>query len=207
MTQPRLTRRMTLLGALCLPGCTALTTLNQAAIPRDTYDLAPAPPTGQGPRTSRTLLVLEPSAAAAIATDRILIKPDVLSVTYLPQARWSDDAPLMVQSLLVRSLSAAGQFGYVGAAGSGPVPDVVLLTRIDQFGVDVLADGGFQANIALQLTVLRDRDQRIVGSRRFQGAMPVTDDSATNIVRVFQQITNIILAEAVIWVGSTAARS
>ena len=157
-----LTRRIFVLGSLGLPGCTALNALNQAALPRDTYELQPVAATAGGVRSSRTLLVLEPTAPAAIATDRILIKQDPLSVTYLPDARWSDEVPQMVQSVLIQSLAASGGLGFVGLQGAGPVPDSVLLTRIDAFGVEQQSDGAFQV---LSLIHISEPTRRTIPSR------------------------------------------
>lgn len=197
-----LTRRTFTLATLALPGCTALGVLNDAATPRDTYALQPVSMAGQTRRSSRTLLVLEPSAPAAIATDRILIKQDPLSVTYLPDARWADTVPKMFQTVLIQSIASSGQIGFVGAQGAGPVPDAVLLTRIDAFGVDRQADGSFVARVSFELTVLRDRDQRVLGTQRFATTLAVADDRADTITRSFQQALEALLPQALPWVAA-----
>lgn len=199
-----LTRRMFTLGALGLPGCTAINSLNEAALPRDTYALQPASIASQGRRSSRTLLVLEPTAPAALATDRILIRRDPLSVTYLPDTRWADGLPQMLQSILIRSLASAGRIGFVGAQGAGPIPDTVLLTRIDAFEVDQQTGDRFQARIAFELTLLRDRDQRVLGTRRFVQSLTVANDQTTTIVQGFQRLLDTLLPEAGTWVLAQA---
>ncbi|WP_411890955.1 ABC-type transport auxiliary lipoprotein family protein [Yoonia sp. SDW83-1] len=203
MNRQLLTRRFFVLGAISLPGCTALNTLNQAAQPRDTYDLNPVELEG-GQRGTRSLLVLVPTAPATIVTDRILIKPTPISVAYLPDVRWADEVPLLVQSLLIRSLSFSGQFGFVGPQAAGPVPDFVVLTRIDQFGVDALPDGSFKAVVQMNITVLRDRDQRVIGTRRFEGSALPSNDLAVPVVQAFQQILDALLPDAVRWIGARA---
>ena len=106
--------------ALALPGCGAVRSLNAAASPQDTYELQPVAAT-TGARTGRSLSVEVPSATAAIATDRILIKPGALQVAYLPAVRWVEAAPLHVQSLLIRSVANSGRAGFVGGpTGTGP---------------------------------------------------------------------------------------
>jgi ABC-type uncharacterized transport system auxiliary subunit len=146
------------------------------------------------------LLVLEPTAPASIATDRILIKPNPQSVTYLPDARWADDVPRILRSLLIRSLSESGRIGFVGEAGSGPIPDIVLLTRIDALHVDVEADQTFTARVAFKLTMLRDRDQSVQASQLFRKEAQVPNDKAQVIVQTLQTIMNSALSEAVDWV-------
>lgn len=199
-----LSRRTFVLSTLALPGCTGLDLLGGGAPPRDTFELQPVtvPPTGR--RSSRSLLVLMPSAPAAISSDRILIRQDALSVAYLPEARWSDQVPQMLQSALIRSLAGSGQIGFVGAQGAGPVPDTVLLTRIDAFGVDVTAAGGFVARTSFELTVLRDRDQRVLGTRLFEQSTPIANDQARTIVQALQAQLDVLLAAAVPWVLARA---
>ncbi|MEJ8561974.1 ABC-type transport auxiliary lipoprotein family protein [Yoonia sp. GPGPB17] len=195
-----LTRRMFTLGIFALPGCTAISSLNEAAQPRDTFALQPINIAAEGRRSARSLLVLEPTASAAIDTDRILIRRDPLSVTYLPDARWADGAPQMLQSILVQSLAATGRIGFVGVQGAGPIPDTVLLTRIDDFGVDRQADGLFVVRIACELTLLRDRDQRVIDTRRFAQSGNVSDDAASTIAQGFQTQLDALLSDAVPWV-------
>jgi ABC-type uncharacterized transport system auxiliary subunit len=195
-----LTRRSITLAMLALPGCSALGALNDAALPRDTYALQPVTITGQGRRSSRTLLVLEPTAPAAIAIDRILIRQDPLSVTYLPDERWADTVPSMLQSILIQSLASSGQIGFVGAQGAGPVPDAVLLTRIDDFSVNQQADRSFDVRVSFELTVLRDRDQRVLGTRRFATVLPIADDQARTITLAFQEALETLLPQALTWV-------
>ncbi|MDP5085585.1 MAG: ABC-type transport auxiliary lipoprotein family protein [Yoonia sp.] len=205
MSTANLTRRVALLGASAmLGGCSAVSALNASAQPLDTYDLSPAVGGQSGGGSARTLLVARPEAPAALATDRIMIKPDPASITYLPDARWSDEAPLVLQALLIRSLSAAGRLGYVGRSDGGPVPDRVLLVRIDVFQVDVTPDGRLVAGIACTLTVLNDRDQRVIGSRNFAQSAEAAGDDPAAIVAAFQTVVDSLMPAMTDWVLARA---
>lgn len=195
MTLPNLTRRAALLGAAAsLGGCSAISSLNAAATVLATYDLTPAPGSTAGARSGRTLVVARPQAGAAITTDRILIKPNPLSVTYLPDARWPDEAPAFLQTLLIRSIADTGRMGYVGPAEGGPVPDRALLTRMDAFQVEVRGEA-FLVSVALSLTVLSDSDQRVIATRAFRQSAPVVDDSPLAIVAGFQAVMDALLPQ------------
>ncbi len=197
-------RRLFTFGAFALSGCTTLDLLNPSGDVRDIYELRPITLPAQTGRSSRSLMVLMPSAPAAITTNRILIKQDPLAVTYLPDASWSDSVPQMMQSVLIRSLASAGRIGFIGAQGSGPVPDTVLLTRIDAFEVAVQRDGRFEARISIEMTVLRDRDQRVLGTRRFGGSQILASDQGAIIAQSFQQLLDEILPRATSWVLARA---
>lgn len=194
-----ISRRGAILGALALPGCSAINRLNAAATPRDTYDLRPVA-LERGARVTRSnLLVAEPTAPAALATDRMLIRPGPQSIAYLPDARWSDDVPQLFQSLLVQSLSSTGQIGFVGIPNAGPIPDLVLLTRIDRFDVDVVEGPGFRAVLRFETTLLRDRDQRVIATRRFMQTTPIARDSAGPVAQAFQTLMDQTLPDLVEW--------
>lgn len=199
-----MTRRFALLGgAASLGGCTALTSLNTAATPLNTYDLIPASGSAGGRRSGRTLLVARPDAAAAIATDRIMIKPSPLAITYLPDARWADDLPEVMQSLLIRSIAGTGRLGYVGPGEGGPVPDVALLTRLDAFQAEVTGDV-LNVTVDMTLTLLRDRDQRVIASRVWRQTAPAADDSPAAVVAAFQAALNTLLPEMANWAAAAA---
>ena len=198
MTQ--LTRRAAVLSAICsLGGCSAISSLNAASEPLDTYDLRPVMGPKSGRRTTRTLLVAKPQASAPLTSDRILVKPDAVSITYLPDARWSDELPTLVQSVLVQSISGTGRLGYVGRSDAGPIPDKAMLVRIDAFEVATLEGGTFEARVDIDLTIINDKDQRVVGSRQFSQTRAISSDTPQQIVIVFQEILTDLLPDISDW--------
>ena len=194
-----MTRRLAMLGAAAtLGGCSALSSLNAAATPMDTYDLTPASASATRGGSGRTLLVARPDAPAGIATDRIMVRPGAAAITYLPDARWTDELPTVVQSLLVRSIAGTGRMGYVGPSEGGPVPDLALLTRIDNFEVDV-AGGPVTARVDINLTLLRDRDQSVIKTRTFRNQAISVSDQPADVVAAFQAILDTLLPEMARW--------
>lgn len=201
MHPKNLTRRFVLLGGACsLGGCSAVSALNSAAQPLDTYLLSPAAGSSTGRRSARTLVVARPEAPAAIATDRIMVRSGPAAISYLPDARWADELPLVLQSLLVRSISETGRVGYVGKSDGGPVPDRALLMRLDTFEIVAQADGTFTAHVGMTLTVLDDKTQRVLATRSFSQITPVLNDSAAVIVAAFQTSLDLLLPAVADWV-------
>ncbi|MFX0542005.1 ABC-type transport auxiliary lipoprotein family protein [Roseovarius sp. S4756] len=197
-----LTRRAAMLGAAAsLGGCSALSSLNAAATPLDTYDLSPAAGSTAGRRSGRTLLVALPNAPASITSDRIMVKPGAAAVTYLPDARWSDELPALVQSLLVRSIAGTGRMGYVGPNEAGPVPDLALLPRIDAFQVEITGEAAV-AKIDISLTLLRDRDQSVIKTAVFRNEVAAANDTPTAIVAAFQAILDAHLPQMANWAAT-----
>ncbi|WP_299844627.1 ABC-type transport auxiliary lipoprotein family protein [uncultured Jannaschia sp.] len=201
-----LTRRAALLGiAASLGGCSALSSLNAAATPLATFDLLPVPGPASGPQSGRTILVARPGTPAAITTDRIVIKPNPLSIAYLPEGRWPEELPSVLQSLLVRSISGTGRVAYVGPVEGGPVPDIVLLSRVDAFQAETAA-AGVEVVVDLEMTLLNDRDQRVIASRGFERRVRASGDVATAVVPAFQAALDAVLPEIADWVVAVTVR-
>jgi cholesterol transport system auxiliary component len=207
---------MTLRTARCLlvalvlalsAGCTAVSSIESAARALDVYELMPAARVPGGSRTSRSVAVEVPSSSAAVATDRILVKPDPLAVAYLPGARWVEPAPAHLQSLLIRSLDGSGRTGFVGASASGALPDYVLLTRLEAFQAEIepRAQPPVRVVVAITLSVMRDIDGRIVASRRFERTATAANDSPATVVSAFNAAMAVILPEATAWAIASMA--
>ena len=141
-----------------------------------------------------------PASPAAIASERILVKPDPLSVAYLPGARWIEPVPAHVQSLLVRSLAGSGRTGLVGASATGMLPDYVLLSRIDAFQAEIARgpEPPVRVVVAMTLSIVNDIDGRVVASRRFERTVARSDDAAI-VVSAFNVAMSGILREATAW--------
>ncbi|SFI29377.1 ABC-type transport auxiliary lipoprotein family protein [Jannaschia pohangensis] len=199
-----LPRRALLLGLVASSsGCAALGALENASRALPTYELTPVAGSG-GARRAVTLVVARPEAPAAISTDRILIKPDPLSVAYLPDARWSEEVPQLVQSLVIRSIAESGRLGYVGSADGGPLPDVALLLRVDAFQAEPVAgQDAVPVRTALSASLIRDSDQRVLASRDFAGASLAASDRPADLVPAFQNALGPGLAALADWVART----
>jgi cholesterol transport system auxiliary component len=190
------------------PGCAAIRSLDSAAASLDTYELQPAD-VPSGPRTFHSITVDMPASPAAVGTDRILVKPDPLTVAYLPGARWIEPAPAHIQSLMVRSLANSGRTGLVGASAAGMLPDYVLMSRIDAFQAEVAGpDQPVRVVVGMTLSIMSDIDGRIVATRRFGRTVNVPSDAAPAVVSAFNVAMSDILARATDWaIASIAGRA
>jgi cholesterol transport system auxiliary component len=201
-------RAVLLALALGVPaGCGAVRSLNTAAESLDVYELTPTSQASGGARSGRSLAIETPSAPAAIATERILVKPNPLAVTYLGGARWVEPAPAHVQSLLARSLAGSGRVGMVSTTATGPLPDYDLVTSIEDFQAEITpgAEPGVEVVIAMTMTLVRDIDARPVGARRFEARVAANSDAPTDIVSAFNQAMSAVLREATGWTISAMA--
>lgn len=205
MPLPRL-RTAVVLAALALPaaGCTTVSSINSAARSLDAYELSALPPRASGHGGSRLLFVAEPSAPGAVASDRIVIKPNPLQVTLLGDGRWVQAAPTHLRDVLARSFANTGRFAFVSTASVGPLPDFTLLTDINSFEAQVLPRGGSAARVVVSVTlsVVRDADMRLIASRTFTRTAEAPDTDAMAVVSAFEAANSALLHEAVPWATS-----
>ncbi|MEO0361991.1 MAG: ABC-type transport auxiliary lipoprotein family protein [Pseudomonadota bacterium] len=186
-----------------LSGCAAIPTVGAASRPLAAYDLSPLVERTTSSPTGGYLLVEPPEASGGLATDRIMIRPDPLAVQYLPAAKWVEDAPSLVQRLIVESFMASGEYQLVALRDFGPNPDYVLVTDLTAFQTEA-TDAGFSVRVALVATLVRDRDRRILSSRAFEATRPAASSAPIDVVRAFDEATGEALALLRDWASEVA---
>lgn len=186
---------------LLLSGCGALSSLSNAGRELDAFTLSPARGTGEAPSGNLHLIVELPTSTGAIGTDRILIKPVPYQAQYLPDGRWIEAAPILVQNLLVASFQNIGGFRLVGRTGAGLMPDYTLMTELQEFQAEPAGAeaAGFTLKVTLLATLIRESDRRIVASRRIAASNTVPSDETASLVAGFDRIMQNVLTETVLW--------
>jgi cholesterol transport system auxiliary component len=126
-------RRRTFLlgGTLLLAGCNILPKVQD---PTTLYTLTPKTTYPPGLPTVNWQLVVElPTAAAGIDSARIALSHNPFTLEYYAKAAWTDNAPGMIQSLLVESFERTGKIIAVGPESAGLRPDFILKTDLREF--------------------------------------------------------------------------
>ncbi len=186
-----------------LSGCTALGVLDQATAPQDAYQLqAPAVgPVARGRPRAEDLVVEIPAASGAIDTDRILIRPQTTQVQYLPDARWIEPVPEMIQSALVEGLERSGGFRFVGRKPLGASGDVALVGNLVDFHAALVPEtDGARIEVRLTLRLVREDDAAVIASRTFAAGDASPDTSTEALVDAYDRATTRVIGEAVGWV-------
>lgn len=189
--------------AALLSGCGAISAIGDATTPLDAYDLhAPADgPVAQGRPLQRDLIIEIPSASGALDTDRIMIRPNPLQAQYLPRARWSDPTPVMVQTLMLRSIENANALRYVARrplAGSG---DFALIAELTDFQAE-LDEETDTAMVRLRLVarIVRESDASILATRTFSSSAPAADLETLALVESFNTAAAPLMRDLTGWV-------
>lgn len=194
---------------LLLSGCGALDVLDRASAPLEVFELR-SPEIAAPARASRPLDVIVelPVASGSIATDRIMIRPDPLRAQYLPDARWADPVPQMVQTLMVRSLGDSAALRYVGRSPLGVGGDYAVLTEIIGFHTEAFAAEGAQVEIELLVRLVRESDAAVVSTRRIEAVSEAPSTDSAALAAAFDRAMRAALGEFTGWVlGEVGAGS
>jgi cholesterol transport system auxiliary component len=186
---------------LIAPGCSTISALSSASEPLEVYELR-APTVPSTVRRSGTELVIEePAASGALAVERIMIQPGPLQAQYLPGVRWADTAPIILQTLLVRSLTETGALGSVGRRPVGTIADFAVLSELTDFQAET-ADGNRGAEIVVRVSfrIVRERDARVIATRTFERRELADDTGVETIVPAFDRATSGLIAEVIPWI-------
>ena len=189
-------------GALSLGGCAALSGLGGGPA-LDAFELrAPANPPVAGRSLARDLVVETPEAGPALDLDRIMIRPNPLQAQYLPGARWTGDAPVMMQRLMVRTLQDANAFRFVGRRPLGPGADFALVSELTDFQAEDTADSTI-VRIRLVARLVREQDATVIASRSFTATTPIESLDTLVVVQSFNTATDSLMRDLSTWVQST----
>lgn len=180
-----------LAGALALSGCAAL--LPQT--PNDIYDLSAPGEVATNARGNLQLLVPQPSAIAALDTERIAARPTPAQYAYLPGAVWSAGLPSLLQARLMETFQNTGRIRAAALPGQGLVIDYQIVTDIRAFE---LREEGAVAEIAVKL--MDDTNGRVVRSRIFRQAVPVASTDNAAIVAGLDAAMDAVFVEIAGWV-------
>lgn len=190
-----------LLMLASLSGCSALSALNDASQPLEIYELRTPEVTGTASRRSTEVIVEEPIASGALATERIMVQPAPLQAQYLPGVRWSDTAPVMLQTLMVRSLAETGALASVGRSPVGTRADFAVLSELTDFQVEAgEAEADVLVRVRLIVRLVQESDSRVVASRTFANTASAPSTDPAPVAAAFDAATSRLLSDAVSWI-------
>lgn len=194
---------LALIAAFALSGCAAIGALNQASAPLDVFQIrAPQSlPVARGRPQGIDFIVEPPAASGVIDTDRILVRPNATQIQYLPDARWSETAPAMLQTALVEGFERTGAFSFVGRRPLSTSGDVALVSNLTEFHAEIptgAAAGTVRMTIIVRM--VRESDTAILASRSFSRTVAVPDTGTPAIIAGFDAAAQEILRDLTLWV-------
>lgn len=189
---------MSVLVASVLSGCGGGSGMFAPA-PPPTYDLLAArhfsPPVG-APRAQ--LIVTEPTALAAFAADKVVVRPRPGETAALSDAQWEDRLPKLIQARLIQSFENARWLRRVGRPEDKIATDFVLLSEVRHFEISA-ADQSAVVEIAAKL--VHERSGRIIAARVFRAVVPAASTQGDGAVAALNGAFVKVATELVRWTG------
>lgn len=130
-------RRPALAAVLALAALGGCEILPRVSEPVQLYTLTPKTTFHTTlPRVDWQLVVEVPSAPAGLNTSRIALSRSPFTLDYYAKSAWTDNAPLMIQTLLIESFESTRSIVGVGREAVGLRPDFFLRTDLREFTAD-----------------------------------------------------------------------
>jgi cholesterol transport system auxiliary component len=169
------------------------------AAPPPTFDLA-APRDNLGARPGQGLIVVaEPSALAAIDTNRLIVMTRGGGLAYLGDAQWSDRLPKLVQVRLIQTFENAKRLTAVGRPGDRLLPVAQLNSEIRRFGID---EATGEAVIEMSVKIVQDRTGRILAGNIFTRSVPAGGSGGPLAAAALDLAMQEMLRDIVRWTSS-----
>ena len=162
----------------------------------ETYDLTAPSSFGQIGSSRAQLLIANPSSVAVLDTERIVLRPDPVVVTYLKGAQWTDKLPRLVQIRIVEAFENTGRIRAVGRPGEGLLIDYQLVLDIRRFEADT-ATG--LAVVEISAKLLNDRNGRVVATQLVGGQASLAGSGKDEIVLALDAASQAAMERIVTW--------
>lgn len=201
MSQAVSRRRILQLGgaALLLGGCEVLPKVSE---PIDLYTLTPKTTFAEElPKVNWQLVVELPVAAAGLDTARIALQRTPYTLEYYARAAWTDNAPAMVQTLLIESFESTGRILAVGRESIGLRPDFILKTDLREFQAIYYEDEASGApiiRVRMNAKLVQMPERRIVASNTFEYRAGAASNSFKDIIEAFDTALGSVIKKIVV---------
>lgn len=181
-----------------LAGCSVLQGVNT---PVNLYTLTPKTTYPEGlPPVDWQLVVETPVSATSLNTSRIALQRTPLTFEYYADAAWTDNAPAMVQTLLIESFESTKRISGVGREAIGLRPDYILMTDLREFEAVYDGDNPIPTIwIRMNAKLVKLPERRIVASETFGEKLPAAGSKLTDIVAAFDEALGSVFKQIVMF--------
>ena len=184
--------------AILLAACAGM--LPGSGAPPDLYTLTPKSTYASNlPTVTWQLAVEVPVAAESLNNSRIALRHDPLSLLYYKGARWTERAPVMVQTLLIESFENSGKIVAVARKATDIRADYVLKTDLREFQAEYDAGGAPVAHVRLNAKLVVMPKRAIIASETFESSVQAAGSDVAQVVAAFDSALGKTLKQIVEW--------
>jgi cholesterol transport system auxiliary component len=155
-------------------------------------------PSADWPQARWSLLVLRPVANQSLDTERIVVRPAPGALQVYKGAAWSDTAPDLVQTSLLRAFEDSGRILSVARPGGAVRGEYQLATELRAFD-SIYSGASPDAVIEVHARLIRVADGRAVSARTFRIAEPAGGTDVATVSEAFSRALAKLDADVVAW--------
>lgn len=161
------------------------------------------------PRVDWQLVVERPVASAGINTQRIAVQRSPVTLDYFARASWTDQAPALVQTLLIESFENTGKIRAVTRESSQLRADYVLQTELREFQAEYDKAGQPpQVHVRLNGKLIRMPDRTIIANLTADRLGRAEKPDMESVILAFDETLGKVMKQMVEWAlvapGTTA---
>lgn len=157
------------------------------------------PAVASWPQAQWQLALASPTAARAIDSFRIAVRPVPGELQVYAGASWAKTPTDMLQDTVLRALEDSGRIAAVARQGSGIGADYRLAMDLRRFEADYAGDARPAATIEVNAKLLHTLDQKIVASRTFLVAEPAAGTEVAVVADAFSRALAGVSGEIAGW--------
>jgi cholesterol transport system auxiliary component len=179
--------------------------------PAQLYDLTPKSTFDPNlPTVEWQLIVERPVASAGLNSPKIALQRTPLTLDFYARANWTDQAPQMVQTLLIESFENTSRIRAVSRESTQLRPDYVLQTELREFQAEYDSPNA-PPNVHVRINgkLVRMPDRTIVASQTADRKIRAEKSDIGSVVMAFDDALGKTLKQIVEWAlvapGTTAA--
>ncbi len=185
--------------ALAVAGCTGVVLPGQG-IPPELFTLSPKSTYSSDLPTAKWQLVVEtPVTAESLNTLRIALRHDPLTLEYDKNARWTERAPVMVQTLLIESFENTGKIVAVARKATDLRADYVLKMDLREFQAEYDGAGPPRAHVRLNAKLVKMPQRTIIAAHMAQQRVRAEGNEMRQIIYAFDGALGSTLKSVVEW--------
>ncbi len=194
------------LAAVTSTGCTG--SILPAGRPADLYNLTPKSTFDSDlPVVDAQIVVEEPVADGGLDSSRIALRPKPTELKYYSNARWTERAPKMVQTLLVESIENTGKIVAVGRQAIGLRSDYNLKADLREFNAEYFNGLGTVPSVRVRINakLVQQPSQIIIASRSFEHLALAEATNMPAVVDAFDTALGKVVKDLARWTLTTVA--
>lgn len=151
------------------------------------------------PRADWQLVIEVPVTAESLDTSRIAVMHSALSLQYYKDVRWTERAPLMIQTLLVESFENTGKIVAVGRLSTDLRADYVLKSDLREFQAEYKGDGPPVVRVRMTAKLVKLPERAIIASHAAEEVVRARSSDIEDVVRGFDTALGKVLKSIVEW--------